>query len=373
MSRGKWQIEPLRGIVRKGRVYQLRLLNSPSAREATGKRWAVYSLGPDLSQAIKLAAKIRRGDLPSLEDQIASEHDADLRYHIARAYADRITNEQEAVAFFKKATRQDATYASLIDDDGLSLSTIRMRRDAVARCGLVNLSDCTTRGEALRIVARLKAKGVAGSTLRMTMATLGTLWRIAADRELVSGVNPFAGLRLRSVQTLKRPITLAEARLCFLGASQLGQALIVLLLLTGCRISEALAIVPSDIHGGFVVIRGTKTKASVRRIALSASAEKALCYVMAARPDYFLAYKQIKAAFKTAGLADGTLDVHSFRRGCARLLAEAQVEEYIAAYWLAHVHRVLSYTLYGRGPPDEALRETARRLEDLWNKVHRRD
>jgi integrase len=139
-------------------------------------------------------------------------------------------------------------------------------------------------------------------------------------------------------------------------------ALVLVAVGLGVRLSEAQRMLPEDIdlEGGFVAIRGTKTKASKRTVPVLSVfrplVENAIPYLpLKPWPNM---YRGLDAAARRAGIAGCT--PNDFRRSHATILQEAGVDKNVVAKLLGHTSPAMVDRVYGK-PRAAALGELAER------------
>jgi integrase len=138
-------------------------------------------------------------------------------------------------------------------------------------------------------------------------------------------------------------------------------AVVAVAVALGCRLSEIYRLTPADINwaAGIVLIRGTKTKKSLRRVPILSLfrelLEAAALYLPLGEEPNNL-HRDIKAACARAGIANAT--PNDFRRTHATLLSEEGVDADVTRRLLGHTTRALVDRIYAR-PRPEALGKLA--------------
>ena len=355
---------------KKGRVWQLRVKNSPAEEAATGKRYTVHSLGRDTAKAIAQAEKIRRGTEGDYLDEMAealaldqSDGADDVRLDFAHDLRDKVS-EEEAVKWYRRASGKDADLRVLAQTnrDVISNKTYLVRIDLINRAGIRYISDVPDRQAAIALIDKMLASKVSRATVSLTVRTLNTIWRIAINKGILDK-SPWERHGIRVPKTVKRALSADEFRAVVASAVGLERALVLLLGLTGNRIGAALGIRPEHVEGDLVKIVKDKVAAG-RTVAFSATALSALEEVMKEQPTYDRAYALIMKGYDRIGIRDA--DAHSLRRTCAQALMDSDIFEHVASSMLGHSFRGSSMTFskYAtRGPSKQALRHAATTVE----------
>lgn len=266
MATGKWRDPQLRNIQRKGRSYYLRVQNDSEVVEATGRKFTVHHLGPDLALAIRRADAIRCG---KQLDQLTAELTGIPRQDDAPAYLQDapsdLKDEREAFRWYRRATRTDRKLRDLADRDKdvLALNTMKARHGAIKRSGLVWLSDVPDRRAAQSVVDRL-LRDHNRTTVANTLRVLKTLWHEAERMDIVAE-NVFSNITVKTLKTKKRPLTVPEVHQVLSGSEGFVHDAIFSLVCTGARAQELLK---ADLKDNLLTIKNSKTETSSRSLVL---------------------------------------------------------------------------------------------------------
>ena len=149
---------------------------------------------------------------------------------------------------------------------------------------------------------------------------------------------------------------------------------ILMLIYSGLRVGEFLALTPDDVQDGFITVRHSKTKAGRRRVPIAARtalfwqerAETCISYIVPLSvnndsPDvrYVTFKREFSAAFQRVGLPDHL--PHDTRHTTATLLRTAKIDPYIIKLILGHATQDVTEKVYTH-ISDDMLREAIEKI-----------
>lgn len=237
--------------------------------------------------------------------------------------------------------------------------------------------------------------GLGSRTVKRHLATLSAIFTVA-ERDGVISRNPSKGISFpEALDPHRYAMTAEEAHQLRLAIHPNYEALVYTLTETGMRISEAikLNIEDFDWKAGTLKIGGAKTKAGIRTVRISKTAQSLISAhiqttgrTMAQKSEpLFVSHKTDKETglvigtrvnysnfrtriFKVATAAIGLpeLQPHDFRRTTATLMVAAETPHKVVQAQLGHADIRTTLNLYAQ-PTDDAREESARRMEAVLN------
>lgn len=274
--------------------------------------------------------------------------------------------------------------------------TWAVEKHIVPRIGRLRLSEVTV-DDVANLVAAMKQpskenpKGLKAWTIRGVLTPLSRIFRTAERRGLVSS-NPVRGLdkseRPKSDQRKMRILSSVEIKALLPKVPTRFRVLITLLVFTGLRISEALALTWDDIDlaGGFVHVREGKTTNAPRAIVLMPTVGKRLREHKLASDfssDTDLVFPtsqgrpQSPSNVLKRGLGKGLTDsgvahctLHELRHTFASILIGQGLDVTFVADQLGHADPAITLRIYAKLFDPASRRDEARKgLEAAFGKV----
>lgn len=403
-----------------GQTHIRRSLGTSSRAEANLKKHAVVARMK--SELAALRAKPPKPDEPglsfadarALRDQIAEVHaEGDHEYastleSVTLDHAEsleRLVGPAHAAKWFRAATSTDDTLSEQMDKwmevSDYKESTKAGHRKALAEV-LSFLRDPeahpadVTRSVAVSYIDKdLTQRGLAHTTIRDRLVSLGGFWSWMASRNAVpAGNNPWTGHKISKRQHTgsrppKRAYTDAELLKLLEGTDEVKAwptysylpDLLLLGMFTGAREEELCSLDTLDIQLGrgraVFKVKDAKTKAGVRFVAVTHAAPLAVLKrrMKAGKGKLFpelkpggldnkLSSSAVKAYGRyrrACGVPDGT-DFHSFRRNVITVLEHAKVDQVAIARFVGHKVGTMAGDTYSQGGSAEGAIETARKI-----------
>lgn len=318
---------------------------------------------------------------------------------------ERLYGTEKASRWYKAATITTDTLSELMDK-WLHVSDYKPSTKAGHRKALAEVlafvrnehappSDITRKVALSYIDTDLTQRGLAHSTIRDRLVSLGGFWSWMASREAVPpGVNPWTGHKVSKQQNKgsrppKRSYTDAEL-LRLLAGNEKVKAwptysylpdLLILGMFTGAREDELCSLTAQDIEAGrgqcVMHIKDSKTKAGIRFVAVAHAAPLAVlkrrmkglkgsAQVFPELTPGGLDKKLSSSAVKAYGryrracdVPDGT-DFHSYRRNVITVLEAAGVGQVPIARFVGHRVGTMAGDTYSAGGSRAGAIETAK-------------
>jgi integrase len=314
---------------------------------------------------------------------------------------------EKALQWYRKATATGDTLKELqdrwLESSDYKESTKAGHRKALAevleylRNDEARPGDATIRVAVAYIDHELTKRGLAYTTIRDRLVSLGGFWKWMASRGVIpQGVNPWANHRVSKKQNRgrspeKRAYTDAEL-IALLEGNDTVRAwptysylpdLIVLGLFTGAREEELCSLTASQVEKGkdhhLIHVTDAKTQAGIRFVAVTHPAPMA---ILKRRLKGLQGDQQVFPELKPGGLdkkysssavkaygryrracavPDGT-DFHSFRRNVITELEHAGVDQVSIARFVGHKIKTLAADTYSAGAKKSRAVEIARKL-----------
>jgi integrase len=325
------------------------------------------------------------GDQESLEELT-------LRAVTKAEQVEQLYGFEKAKKWYRTATVTADTLAELMDKY-LGLSDFRASTKSGHKKALTDVLEFLKdpeahAGDITKTVAisyidkGLTQAGLAHTTIRDRLVSLGGFWNWMASRGLVAdGFNPWRGHKISKKQHLgstppKRAYTDAELVQLLKGTPEVKRwptysylpDLIVLGLFTGCREEELCSLKIEDIEKGrgqvVISVTDAKTKAGIRFVAVTHPTPLA---VLKRRMDlgeerlfpelkpggldekYSASAVKAYGRYRRAcGVPDGT-DYHSFRRNVITVLERAKVGQVEIARYVGHKVGTMAGDVYSSG------------------------
>lgn len=369
------------------------LRKTPRKPEERGMTFADAKLWREDAKALEAA-----GDHRALDDLETAAVDK-------AEQLERLYGHDKALKWYRAATVTTDTLAELMDkwlgSSDYKESTKSGHRKALGEVlefienDTALPSDITHKTALAFIETVLLAKGLAHSTIRDRLASLGGFWTYLASRGAVAkGSNPWSGHRISKKQNLgsrpaKRAYTEAEL-LALLKGTEETKAwptysylpdLMVLGLFTGAREEELCSRAVADVEMGrgraVISIKDAKTKAGIRLVAVTHPAPLAVLKRRTKSKEgmlfpelkpggyddkwSFSAVKAFGRYRRACGVPDGT-DFHSFRRNVVTVLEAAGVGQVPIARFVGHKVGTMAGDTYSAGGSRDAAVETSRKI-----------
>jgi integrase len=352
-------------------------------------------------------ARAMREQLEQLRAADEGEQVADLEL-VAVDHAEKLEalyGHEHALKWFRKATATGDSLKDLqdrwLDSSDYKESTKAGHRKALAevleylRNEDARPADVTLQVAVAYIDHHLTARGLAHTTIRDRLVSLGGFWKWMAGRGAVpKGSNPWAGQKVSKKQHAgsrpgKRAYTDAELLKLLEGNNTvrgwptyayLGD-LIVLGLFTGAREEELCSLTAAQVEAGrghyFLNITDAKTKAGIRFVAVTHPAPVAVLKrrMKGLQPGEQLfpelkpggldkkfsssAVKAYGRYRRTCGVPDGT-DFHSYRRNVITVLEHAGVDQVRIARFVGHKLGTMAGDRYSEGGSKPVALEVAK-------------
>lgn len=304
-----------------------------------------------------------------------------------------------------RAASTDIEELSSLMDNWMSVSDYKASTKAGHRKALAEVlgflrdphaipADVTRKVAISYIDNELTQRGLAHTTIRDRLVSLGGFWSWMASRNAVpDGVNPWTNHKIskqrnKGSRPPKRAYTDDELIRLLKGNDQVRSwptysylpDLIILGLYTGAREEELCSLLADDIemHRDHAVIhiKGSKTKAGIRFVGVVHPAPLAVLKkrakgggqlfpeLKAGGLDDKLSSSAVKAFGRyrrACEVPDGT-DFHSFRRNVITALEAAGVNQVAIARFVGHKVGTMAADVYSAGGSKEAAVETARKV-----------
>lgn len=405
-----------------GQTHIRRSLGTSSRSEANLKKHAVVArIKLELAQ---LRSKPPKADEPGLTfedaraireqlDQLQAIGDHETRSTVEMVTLDhaeqleRLYGPDKARRWYRTATSSDETLTQLMERwlggsdyrESTKYGHRKALKEVLAFMGKEDAypNDITLNTVIAYIDTDLTQRGLAHSTIRDRLVSLGGFWGWMASRNAVpKGANPWAGHRISKKQNAgtrppKRAFTDDELLALLNGNDRVKSwptysyipDLMLLGLFTGAREDELCSLLVGDVepHKDHCVIRikDSKTKAGIRWVAVAdpvpmavlkrrmhKKAETAQLFheLTPGGLDDKLSASSVKAFGRyrrVCGVPDGT-DFHSFRRNVVTVLEAARVDQVAIARFVGHKVGTLAADVYSQGGTKESAVETARRV-----------
>lgn len=341
-------------------------------------------------------ARAMREQLEHLRAAEEGEQVADLEL-VASDHAEKLEalfGHEHALKWFRKATATGDTLKDLqdrwLDSADYKESTKAGHRKALAEVLEYLRNDDARPGDVTLQVAvafidhHLTARGLAHTTIRDRLVSLGGFWKWMASRGAVpKGSNPWAGQKISKKQHTgsrpgKRAYTEAELLKLLEGNdtvrgwptyAYLGD-LIVLGLFTGAREEELCSLTRAQVEAGkghyLLNITDAKTKAGIRFVGVTHPAplavlkrrtkglqpgERLFPELKPGGLDKKFSSSAVKAYGRyrrACGVPDGT-DFHSYRRNVITVLEHAGVDQVSIARFVGHKLGTMAGDRYSEG------------------------
>ena len=196
--------------------------------------------------------------------------------------------------------------------------------------------------EVQKVIHKLMQQRYAAESIRKRILVGKTLYKQLIKHQLVS-FNPFNDLDLPTVSNIRKVVLTHEQRLpfiqCCLDEDSVYADLLLLLLVTGLRVSEGINIKLKDVSDSYTTLTLPKTKAGVvQHIALNSLAQEVLrrragltwnqyLFPSSVHPNKPIAsprgcFLRIKERMKAMGHDIDNLHIHDLRRSFASACAE---------------------------------------------------
>ena len=303
-------------------------LKTKSKSEAQSIRWgAVAAIKEEIKAASGEVAKAsaehwrkrieeKRFDAAAFNDlaqKIARKHgDAAAAEFSERSFSlrtDLETREAEWFADAKFEAKTESHYKH----------ALVLLRQHLQRQGLPECIESVNDDVAVSFKGYYVEKGTHRKTLASYLSGLRSRWQMLIDSKVIKGPNVWRDVRPKTQRVgTEAPVREwhADEPLTLFGGpcTQGIFNLLSILLLTGCRLSEALRLVPADLDGNMLVIRTGKTKAAVRRVGVASCLRDGIVSAVAgikgtpnSWTNRFIEYR------RKIGLTDERTVLHSLR------------------------------------------------------------
>lgn len=365
----------------KGEINRFRALPK-SAKGRTHELDFAEELREDLKNAIEL-------DDDGRQEQIIRDYAYEEAIRL-----EKIHGIEKSSKWYKTVTTTDETLLDLMDkwmtlSDYVESTKAGHRKALNEVINFIGVNSCTpsdvTRKKAINYIeTELMQRGLAHSTIRDRLVSLGGFWAWMISREAVAaGINPWTGhkvskLKNKGQRPEKRSYTDEELILLIKGNNVVKRwptysyipDLIVLGLFNGARINELCSLKVKDVEfiddSCILNIKDSKTKAGIRFVGVTHSAplsvirrrienkkseEYLFSELSAGGLDMKLSASAVKAyvRFRRAcGVSDGT-DFHSFRRNVITMLEAAGVGQVAISRYVGHKVGTLAGDTYSAG------------------------
>lgn len=188
--------------------------------------------------------------------------------------------------------------------------------------------------------------------------------KYATSEDKFDGKNPFEDINVKSLMTsgeaegMKPLPTQIHQRILddTKNVTDWRYALPRLLPLTGLRISEMLALKPSDVENGMIHVRDGKTNNAIRQIPITSEIEAVLSQ-LETNDEQLVPHSSranvnavVNRSKEKWGWDQGKYGTHSFRKMFATALQETGCPEADASFLMGHSAPTLSYGLYSVNP-----------------------
>jgi integrase len=378
-----------------GDVRLVRSLKTDSLAEANERKWIVIA---ELKAKIVTARRTVRGLPPSLREEakrlrealIEAPNDETLlmaidtrleaiedkrgeaaAIEVAQLAYGAATLEEAAAPWLAAASRESTRSArrSILDAFAATLGR-GLDQIMVEKIG---------RPEALAVVQKWEAEGLASSTISNRVAVMSSLWSALLSRDVVQ-VNPWKGVKPlrknhRGRRAQKRPFTIAEAIATITPrvdspAGLRDCALFALAFLTGARAGELTSVQSIEETAGAtwfsVASENAKTQSSVRRIPVVDGAGRALLRAWSTMEKLPAQSQSSRCSAHLRALGLAGLDQHSCRRTFINLGERAGADPLALMRLVGHKPQGMSFTTYSRSGSDEALIGVAKVVSEAY-------